>query len=64
MVLSAIAAAPPPARPPLHIVDRLIAERAPRLAASPIWPAARPALYALLDYPKARRLADALRPMS
>jgi putative hemolysin len=41
----------------------LIAERAPKLAASPIWPLARPALYALLDYAKARRMADAIAPM-
>lgn len=46
-----------------HIVDVLIAERAPRLAASPVWPVARPLLYALLDYGKARRMADAIRPM-
>ena len=48
---------------PRHIVDVLIAERAPRLAASPLWPLARPALYALLDYRKARRLADAIAPL-
>ncbi|MCA3758677.1 MAG: acyltransferase, partial [Phenylobacterium sp.] len=30
-----------------HIVDVLIAERAPRLAASPAWPLARPLLYRL-----------------
>jgi putative hemolysin len=46
-----------------HIVDVLIAERAPRLAATPIWPIARPLLYALLDYGKARRMADAIRLM-
>lgn len=43
-----------------HIVDRLIAERAPRLAAGPAWPLLRPALYALLSYGKARRMADAM----
>ncbi|MBU1375779.1 MAG: 1-acyl-sn-glycerol-3-phosphate acyltransferase [Alphaproteobacteria bacterium] len=43
-----------------HIVDRLIAERAPKLAASPLWPVTRPLLYALLDYAKARRMADAI----
>lgn len=47
-----------------HIVDLLIAERAPKLAASPVWPAARPLLYALLDYKKARRMADAIAPLS
>jgi putative hemolysin len=46
-----------------HIVDVLIAERAPNLAASPFWPAARPVLYALLDYRKARRMADAIAPL-
>jgi putative hemolysin len=52
------------ARPRDHIVDRLIAERAPRLAASPAWPALRPLLYAILDYGKARRLADAIAPLN
>jgi putative hemolysin len=47
-----------------HIVDVLIAERAPRLAASPVWPVVRPLLYALLDYGKARRMADVIRTMS
>lgn len=46
-----------------HIVDVLIAERAPRLAGGPLWPIARPLLYALLDYAKARRMADAIHPM-
>ena len=46
-----------------HIVDVLIRERAPRLYASPLWPLARPALYALLDYRKARAMADAIAPM-
>jgi len=50
-------------RPGGHIVDRLIAERAPRLAGSPLWPLARPPLYALLDYRRARRMADAIAPM-
>lgn len=43
-----------------HIVDKLIAERAPRLAGGPLWPVARPLLYALLDYAKARRMADTI----
>jgi putative hemolysin len=47
-----------------HIVDVLIAERAPKLAASPVWPAVRPLLYALLDYKKARRMADAIAALS
>ncbi|RAK57108.1 GNAT family N-acetyltransferase [Phenylobacterium deserti] len=46
-----------------HIIDVLIAERAPKLAASPVWPLARPLLYRLLDYGKARRMADAIGPM-
>jgi putative hemolysin len=43
-----------------HIVDVLIAERAPRLAAGPLWPLLRPALYRLLDYDRARAMADAI----
>jgi putative hemolysin len=46
-----------------HIVDVLIAERAPKLAASPAWPVLRPLLYAMLDYGKARRMAEAIAPM-
>lgn len=49
-----------PARPPAHIVDVLIAERAPRLTGSMAWPLVRPALYGLLGYPAARRMADAI----
>lgn len=51
------------ARPRDHIVDRLIAERAPRLAASSLWPALRPFLYAILHYRQARRMADAVEPL-
>jgi putative hemolysin len=46
-----------------HIVDVLIADRAPKLAASPAWPLLRPVLYSFLDYGKARRMADAIAPM-
>ena len=46
-----------------HIVDFLIEERAPKLAGSPLWPIVRPLLYALLDYGKARRMADAIAPL-
>lgn len=46
-----------------HIVDVLIAERAPKLSGGPWWPVVRPALYALLDYRKARRMADAVAPL-
>lgn len=43
-----------------HIIDTLIAERAPRLTGSTIWPLIRPGLYALLDYGKARRMAETI----
>jgi len=46
-----------------HVVDVLIEERAPKLAGAPIWPIVRPLLYALLDYRKARRMADAIAPL-
>jgi putative hemolysin len=46
-----------------HIVDVLIAERAPRLSASRAWAVVRPALYGLLDYAKARRMADTIAPL-
>ena len=46
-----------------HIVDVLIRERAPGLTASGLWPLARPLLYALLGYGKARRMADAMAPL-
>lgn len=46
-----------------HIVDVLITERAPRLSRHPAWPLLRPALYRLLNYGKARRMADAIASM-
>ena len=46
-----------------HIVDVLIEERAPNLAASAAWPLIRPALYAILGYRKARRMAEAIAPL-
>jgi len=46
-----------------HIIDTLIAERAPKLCGSPAWPLARGPLHALLSYGKARDLADAVAPM-
>jgi putative hemolysin len=46
-----------------HIIDVLIAERAPNLAASRAWPVLRPLLYSFLDYGKARRMADAIAPL-
>ena len=47
-----------------HIVDVLIAERAPRLTQSWVWPVVRPALYRLLGYPKAVAMADAMQDRS
>ncbi len=41
-----------------HIVDELIAERAPQLSRSWAWPLVRPGLYALLGYRNARIMAD------
>jgi putative hemolysin len=43
-----------------HIVDVLIAERAPKLTSSYVWPAVKPVLYGLLDYDRARSMADAI----
>ncbi|WP_295185077.1 1-acyl-sn-glycerol-3-phosphate acyltransferase [uncultured Brevundimonas sp.] len=53
-----------PARRQPHIVDVLIAERAPRLTTSPLWPVVRPALYGVLGYGAAVRMADAIRDLS
>ncbi len=47
-----------------HIVDVLIAERAPRLTASPLWPVLRPGLYGVLGYDAAVKMADAIQPLS
>jgi len=56
--------APLPVRRSPHIVDDLIAERAPRLTASPFWPVVRPALYSMLNYRAAVRMADAIQNLS
>ena len=49
----------------MHIVEELIAERAPKLVGRPrLWRAARPLLYRLLAYDAAVFLADAIRPMT
>jgi putative hemolysin len=53
-----------PTRPEPHICDVLIAERAPRLTGSPLWPVVRPALYKLLNYRHAVRMADAVSALS
>lgn len=46
-----------------HIIDVLIAERAPKLSGSPLWPLVRPPLYRVLDYRKARAMADTIAPL-
>ena len=46
--------------PEPHIIDTLIAERAPRLTGSPIWPLVRLVVYRMLDYRKARRMAETI----
>ena len=62
MVMTASAPARTAAAP--HIADVLIAERAPRLTATPWWPLVRPLMYRVLNYFRARRMADAIAPMS
>lgn len=48
-----------------HIVDRLIEERAQRLRRVPaLWPVLKPALYPLLGYRQAIRMADTIAPMA
>jgi putative hemolysin len=44
-----------------HIVDTLIEERAPRLSKSIVWPLLGALLRAMLNYSKARALADAIK---
>lgn len=46
-----------------HIVDQLIEERAPTLSRHWSWPALRPTLYLMLNYWRARRMADAIAPL-
>lgn len=46
-----------------HIIDVLITERAPKLSRHPSWPVLRPLLYRLLNYEKARRMADDIAAM-
>ncbi len=43
-----------------HIIDTLIAERAPRLTGSALWPLIRLVVYRMLDYRKARRMAQTI----
>lgn len=47
-----------------HIVDVLIEERAPHLSNGPLWPVLRPILYSVLNYDKARYMADQIAPMN
>jgi putative hemolysin len=51
-------------KPHEHIVDVLIAERAPGLTHNPLWPLIRPPLYRILGYGPARAMADAVLPLS
>jgi putative hemolysin len=46
-----------------HIVDRLIAERGEKLVSSRHWPLIKPALYKILRYREAVRMADELGPL-
>lgn len=48
---------------PAHIVDVLIAERAPTLVASPAWPLLKPVLNWILNRRTAVRMADAIAPL-
>ena len=47
-----------------HIVDQLIAERGEKLVSSRHWPLIKPALYKILRYREAVRMADDLAPLS
>ena len=46
-----------------HIIDTLIEERAPHLAASFLWPFVRAGLFELLNYKRAVAMADAIGPL-
>ncbi|HEY9218751.1 MAG TPA: 1-acyl-sn-glycerol-3-phosphate acyltransferase [Phenylobacterium sp.] len=61
MSLAAYTTAKPGRR--THIIDVLIEERSPKLSSSPVWPLIRPPLYSILDYAKARRMADHIAPL-
>jgi putative hemolysin len=52
------------ARSSQHIVDQLIAERGEKLVNSRHWPLIKPALYKMLRYREAVRMADDLAPLS
>ncbi len=51
---------PAEARSDLHIVDQLIRERCPSFVGHWTWPLVRPLLYGLLNYRRARQMADHL----
>ncbi|WP_426036199.1 GNAT family N-acetyltransferase [Brevundimonas sp. DC300-4] len=53
-----------PAQRSDHVVDVLIAERAPQLTGSIFWPVVRPVFYSILGYGQARDMADAITPLS
>jgi len=61
--MDAVVSQSPPPIAAKHIVDVLIEERAPRLCNGPLWPWLRPLLYAMLNYNKARNMADAIAPL-
>lgn len=58
------ASAPLTTKPTPHICEVLIAERAPRLTRSVVWPVVQPLLYRLLGFHHAVRMADAILPLS
>lgn len=64
MVVSAPADVRLSSRSEPHIADVLISERAPRLTATFWWPWIRPGMYRLLNYYRARRMADSVAPLS
>lgn len=53
-----------PALPSKHIIDVLFEERAPHLTRHPFWPLLKPAIYAAMNYGRARQMADALAPLT
>lgn len=61
--MDAVVSPPVPPTTAKHIVDVLIEERAPHLSNTVYWPVLRPLLYAVLNYSKARSMADTIAPM-
>jgi putative hemolysin len=62
-VMDAVVSPPAPPTTQKHVVDVLIEERAPHLSNGPTWALLRPLLYTVLNYNKARAMADAIAPM-